>query len=512
MYSTRAMAHQSYRQIMVTAKKEGSEAIRQAMRELVRKDLFYLLVKVMGRTDADRDWIYDRCKEVYEDPNGHLDVWAREHYKSTIITYALTIQDVLKNPEVKICIFSFVRPIAKDFLGQIKFELENNDILKWLFPEILWADPRNDAPKAGVPWNLEKGLVVKRQSKPKEATIETSGLVDGQKTGPHYDIRIYDDVITKEQVTNPEMIKKVTEAWEFSINLGTDGGVFRVVGTFYHLADTYRIMMDRNAVTPRIYPGTVDGKASGKAVLMSREWLEERRTAMGPYVFSSQILCDPKQEGSIGFREEWLEYWARIHWNNMNLIMVCDPAGSKNKTSDYTAIWVLGLGSDRNVYVLEMVRDRLSLTERGNRIFALHREYRPDSVYYEKYGLQADVEYFDDRMDRENYRFHITELGGRTAKADRIKALIPWFEQGRIFLPNRMMRRDYQGNESDLVQAFIKEEYNPFPFGAHDDMFDALARFTDEKVSLDWPEREFEGDELFTMHPKTEEYDPFAGL
>jgi hypothetical protein len=44
----------------------------------------------------------------------------------------------------------------------------------------------------------------------------------------------------------------------------------------------------------------------------------------------------------------------------------------------------------------------------------------------------ADVEHFKDRMERENYRFEITELGGVMAKNDRIRRLIPWFEQGRL--------------------------------------------------------------------------------
>jgi len=109
------------------------------MRRLARGDLFYLLVRVLGREDVDRDWIYDRCREVEGAPDGHLDLWAREHYKSTIITFGLTIQDILVDPEITVGIFSHTRPIAKGFLRQIKREFEANAALKTLFPEILWG-------------------------------------------------------------------------------------------------------------------------------------------------------------------------------------------------------------------------------------------------------------------------------------------------------------------------------------------------------------------------------------
>src|SRR4051812_34392618 len=92
----------------------------QAEKKLCRADLFYLLTHACKRKDVDQDWLYDRCREVAASPDGHLDLWARDHYKSTIITFGKTIQDVLNDPEVTFGIFSHTRPIAKAFLEQIK--------------------------------------------------------------------------------------------------------------------------------------------------------------------------------------------------------------------------------------------------------------------------------------------------------------------------------------------------------------------------------------------------------
>ena len=119
-------------------------------------------------------------------PDGYLDLWFREGYKSTIITYALTIQDILNDPNITIGIFSYNRPTAKAFLRQIKREFEMNTLLKDLFPEILWSYPQSEAPK----WSEDEGIVVKRKINPKESTVEAWGLVDGQPTGRHFKLMV----------------------------------------------------------------------------------------------------------------------------------------------------------------------------------------------------------------------------------------------------------------------------------------------------------------------------------
>jgi len=433
---------------------------------------------------------------VQDAPNNCLDLWAREHYKSTIITFALTIQDILRSHgddpvdgmEVVCGIFSHTRPIAKGFLRQIKRELEGNLNLIELFPDILWENPKHDAPK----WSEDDGIIVRRRGNPKESTVEAHGLVDGQPTSKHFNRLIYDDVVTRESVTTPEMIKKTTDAWALSLNLGADGGNKRLIGTRYHFNDTYKTIIERGAAKPRIYPATVDGTVEGTPVLLSSEVLAQKRRDMGPYVFGCQMLQNPKADETQGFKQEWLDFWPAHHTNALNLYILVDPSSGKNKNSDYTSMFVVGLGSDGYYRVVTMVRDRLNLTQRADLLFRLCREYRPLCVGYEEYGMQADIEHIKDRMVRENYRLPIQALGGRLKKEDRIRRLIPLFEQGRVLLPDQCLRRNYEGTQEDLTKIFIDEEYLAFPVSAHDDMLDGLSRIADPEFNMIPPDEDFD--------------------
>ena len=470
--------------------------LHEVVRTLVRADLYYMLVRVCGRVDmlpcvgrkgyVDNQFAFDRCREVEASPDGHLDLWAREHWKTSILTFGLTLQGILKDPEVTIGIFSHSRPIAKAFLRMLMREIEKNRALHAAFPDILCGvDVR-----AYAKFSEDDGVVVKRKTNPNEATIEAWGLVDGMPVSKHFSVLLYDDVVVQGSVTTPEMIAKTMSAMELSYNLGKTTGVKRAAGTRYHFNDAYKTVIERGTFKAREYPGRVGGTEEGESIVWADETHFEKRAAQGPYTYASQILLNPKADAMQGFRREWLRTYQKIRPDTLNWYLCVDAASSKKRGSDYTAMWAVGLGADGNYYCVPEVRDRLNLKERGDRLFALHRKYRPKQVRYEKYGLMSDIEHYQGRMETENYRFTITEVAGQTSKQDRIKRLIPAFEAGRMWLPASHHITDWQKVPVDLVHAFVEEEYMAFPVGLHDDMLDALARIAEPDLKLVWPMEE----------------------
>ncbi len=76
------------------------------------------------------------------------------------------------------------------------------------------------------------------------------------------------------------------------------------------------------------------------------------------------------------------------------------------------------------------------------------------------------------------------------AKEDRIKMLVPPFEQKRMILPRRLEVFNYEGRRVDLIQSFIHDEYLAFPVCIHDDMLDCMARILDPELHAEFPQIE----------------------
>ena len=505
-------------------------------------DRYYLLTALLGREDALHPWLFDRCREVEEEPDGRLDLWARYHYKSSIGTTAGIIQEILVDPEITVAIMSCTNDVARPFLAQIQQELETNDTLKTIYDSVLWQEPRKQAPL----WSRDKGIIVKRKGNPKEATIEAFGLIDGMRTGRHFGLLVYDDLVTEKLITSPEMIQKVTERWELSDNLGQSRGTRKWhFGTRYSFGDTYGIILDRGTLKERRYAATDDGTLKGNPVFLSPErWAEvidaQRTTA------PAQMLLNPVAGQEAMFQAAWFKSY-EVRPAVMNIYIMCDPSMGHTHRSDRTAIAVIGIDTAGNKYLLDGVRHRMKLSERWEHLKRLHKKWdnHPGRqallVGYERYGMQSDVEVIKQYQERENYPFGIIELNwtrdGKHSKPDRISRLEPDMRNGRFYLPAVVWHPDYGGREGkatwsiaiegdreetakvvyrrlegptklqramvaqqlsvrvvdavkqidedrnvyDLTRAFMEEALF-FPFAPHDDLIDVVSRIYDEQM------------------------------
>lgn len=482
--------------------------IDRCFAELGRRDRFFLLTHLLHRADAVHPWLYARCREVEADPDDYLDLWARDHYKSTIITFTGSIQEVLNDPEMTIGFFSHNRPIAKKFLAQVKQELELNADLKRIYPDVLYANPARESPS----WSLDSGLQVRRQTNPKEKTFEAWGIVDGQPTGAHFRLGIFDDIVTRETVTTPEQILKTMECWELAQNLLTSSAPRRwMIGTMYKYGDPHHQLKERGAVKPRVYPATDDGTFDGKPVFLKPEVWEKKKSESSAATIAAQQLQNPSAGTEQELKPEWLRKY-EVRPKTLNVYILGDYAGSRRSTgSSRTAISVLGYDTSRNVYLLDGVCHKMDLSERWDWLKRFRKEWLDQpgvqvvEVGYERFGAQSDIEHFTKMMEIENYSFEIKELNwprdGDVAKDNRIRRLVPDLKNWRFYIPyvgdptkaqvkatqageayrisKPIRHKNEEGRLYDLVEWFVKNEYLFFPNTTAKDFLDATSRIYD---------------------------------
>lgn len=504
----------------------------QTLAILGRGDRFFLLTHLLHRPDAVHPWLYDRCREVEANPDGCLDLWARDHYKSTIITFAGAIQEIVRDPEITIGIFSHTRPIAKKFLAQIANELERNDDLKNTYADVLYANPRRESPS----WSIENGIVVKRLANPKEKTVEAWGLVDGQPTSAHFRLGIFDDTVTRESVTTGDQIVKTTDAWELAQNLLSAQSPRRwMIGTRYKYGDTYHQLLERGAVNPRVYPATHDGTFDGIPVFLRPEVWAQKKAESSTATIAAQQLQNPSAGTEQELKPEWIRAY-EVRPMTLNVYIMGDYAGGRpnvSKSSSNTAFAVVGVDANLNKYLLDGAVHKMTLTQRWEMLRNLRRKWlrapgvQVVEVGYERYGAQSDIEHFETMMQIEGESFSIEELNwprdGDGAKDNRIRRLEPDLRNWRFFFPynaeqvkaerlakqqpiegfDDLTKRQREAmkagqdylvakpikaiNEDnkvyDLVEWFTRNEYLFFPNTTKKDFLDALSRIYDMNVS-----------------------------
>lgn len=325
-----------------------------------------------------------------------------------------------------------------------------------------------------------------------------SAGIGGSITGRRADLVVIDDFVRSREDADSERVREKTWDW-YNNDLLTrmkPNARMVIACTRWHEADLLGQILDREAdewtviKIPMIaYEKDVLGRKEGERLWP--EWYTEEMVETAqrdPRSWIALYQQEPRAAGGAEFKRNWIQhYQTKPSKHDTTVLMLVDPASGKRETNDFTSMWVIGLGQDQNYYVLDMVRDRLNLTERAETVFRLHRKWSPIEVRYERYGMMADIEFLRQEMNRKSYRFTVREVAGATAKVDRIRRLIPLFEMNRVWFPEELFYTDLLGKEHELVEEFIEQEFLSFPVGRHDDMLDALARVAEPSLDTPWP-------------------------
>lgn len=405
--------------------------------------------------------------------------------KSITVSVAFPAWLMGHNPSQKITCISYAHDLAVKHSSSTKAVM-NSDWYKTLFPETVLTK--------------ENEKLLETDKRGSRICTSTNGVLTG--LGGNY--IFLDDPLSLSQAQSARERDKAN-TWIDSLSTRLDDkkkGVIIVIMQRLHMNDTSGYLLDKGGWEHLKIPLVAEHDHElkrGKIHVVRKEGdlihpamfgedeVEMAKRELKAYAYSGQYQQNPAPTGGGEFVKEWLNYYkGKLSGTNMNIYIMVDPANTKKTTSDYTCMMVVGLGADQNIYVLDIVRDRLNLREREDELFRLHAKWKPKYVLYEKYGLMVDTDVMREAMNFRNYRFTITEVGGSMSKNDRILRLQPYFYDGRIWLPEQLIKANYEGKPVDLIEEFIHQEYLTFPVSSHDDFLDCLSRLLDAP-SLTWP-------------------------
>jgi phage terminase large subunit-like protein len=424
----------------------------------------------------------------------------RDHAKSTIIAYRAA-WEVVKDPSIRILYISSTANLAEKQLGLIKQILTSSIVRRY------WPDLINPEEGKREKWTQSEISVDHPRRKLegiRDPTVFTGGLTTSL-TGMHCDIAILDDVVVQENAYTEEGREKVKSQYSLLASIEGAGAREWVVGTRYHPKDLYGdlVMMEEEILDK---DGNVESHASvyevfQKVVEHQQEflWPRQQRTTDGKWFgfdatilskkkaqyldktqFYAQYYNDPNKFEAALITPDKFQYYERHQikrgedgkWyargKKLSIAAAMDFAFSKGKTSDYTAIVVVGLDSDGNYYVLDLDRfrtDRIDEMFEHLRILYSKWEFRKvrmemtvaqatvakelRDAYIKPYGLALSVE-----------EFYPTKRDGD--KEERISAVLaPRYANYQVW--------HYRGGHTQSLEDELVQR-----FPVHDDLSDAL--------------------------------------
>jgi hypothetical protein len=451
---------------------------QETERERVKSDLMYLCRVYLGYEDLDDNLhgggIRELKKAIADGHKNILILWPRSHLKTSLFSIGRTIQGILINPNCRKAIISYAYSKAMEILAEIKSHLQNPKLVA-LFPEILWENPKRDAPF----WREDRVTVI-RSRVTSGFTVKVNGIGGGY-TGEHNDEMVFDDPHDIENTQNIELILKVIERFKNCKSVLDPDGLRIVVGTIwanedlYHWCQEHGFYVIRRTATENTEGRECDVDDSDAHPVFPEKFtvdiLRQIKSEQGRSFYAKQYNLVPVSEEDIKFPEEML---ARLVYEKdpeyKRIYILIDPALSRKERSDETAMEFVGQPKDEKLplHVIKSVGLRKKTQGVINAIFTEYENYTkicPDVyVGVEQAALQYIlIEWLTKEMRERKVYFEPHELKhGSRPKPERISRLEPMFASGGIVL--------HKTRCEDLRRQLID-------YGAtlHDDHVDALA-------------------------------------
>jgi len=482
------IAQAKYELAEIAAKKQ--EAIKDLEAQTYLSNLYLFNTQVLGVEESSEDkesgikelaTIHKQlCNFVQYSRKQYLLIeMPRGHLKSTLVTVGYSLQRILKDVNTRILIANATAPMAQAFLGQIKNHLERNKTI-----HKYWEDLSQKTDK----WRDD--LVTFRNSKAykaKEANLIAYGL-GGSLVSQHYDVIILDDPHNRENTGTKDRIDKVKLQYKDLLDLLEPGGKFIVIGTRWHDDDLYGDLEDPEGPNSgqfeifkarAIEDGVIEKQEGGSYQITqgnilwpekySKDILNNLLEQKGIYEFSCQYQNQPVDRENAVFKRSWFKYYEKTDLRNrlMNTFTAIDPAISLKERADYTVIITIGVDIFKNIYVLEIKRDRYTEYQMVEEVMDTYRTYKPKDIVMETVAFQKTLQnYLVDISKKRKSYLPIREImpEGGESKEKRIRSLQPYYMRGSIFHESNLKNIDY-----------LEDELLRFPRGKHDDTVDALA-------------------------------------
>ncbi len=442
---------------------------------------YFIFAKdVLGYTDMLPEH-ESLCAFLQQSGSLKLVLMPRYSFKSCLCTIGYTLWRLVREDSLRVLIYSDTSTKAENFLTSIKnhiLGLEKGS----RFREV-YGDWETD-PKRGV-WNQSQIIVRPRQSAHAEPSVDTGGI-ETSKVGLHYDLIVFDDIVSDANVTTPEQMQKVKECYRKALSLLKPGGDVLLTGTRWHFGDLYgQLVADPpHGLQTFIRKAEADGVYPFAKIKLTREFCEQQKKLQGSYYFSALYQNDPTDDETAMFKVKNFRFYQPIRneafekWvAELDVTCVLDaiPPPSSNHGDD-ASITVVGTDNQWNLYLLDAFAGRIDPDEQLDRVFQLFDQWN-----FRVFGLETNVfqkmlrKSLEQRMQEARTKgrkpFSVEEFTGSTQgnKERRIQGLQPYHERGALFIPGERIET-LKGVYYKLVF-----QMQQFPNSAHDDVVDSLA-------------------------------------